>query len=167
MYFKYNRCLAMKGRPLKGIFKEMIDLIDSGKVDKLVVNIRDNRGGSSPLLDPFIDEVTERDINNSNRLFVIVGRATYSSAILNVLHFKNETNATFLGEPTEGKPNHYGEVKSFKLPNTGMWVTYSTKYFTFIKGDPITFMPDRIIEVALQDYMDGKDPVLDALIKDY
>ena len=44
---------------------------------------------------------------------------------------QNDTEAIFIGEPTGGRPNHFGEVKSFNLPNSGLSVRYSTKYFRF------------------------------------
>lgn len=165
LYFKYNKCCLSKLGPLDDILEEILGYIDEGKVGKLVVDMRDNGGGCSSLLDPFIDEIGKRDINARDRLFVIVGRGTFSSAILNALHFKNETNATFLGEPTGGKPNHYGEIKYFKLPYSGMQITYSTKYFSYSKTDSPSFMPDENIEVTLQDLKEGRDPVLEAIIR--
>lgn len=62
-----------------------VEINPVARVEKLVVDIRNNGGGSSSLLDPFIDEIGKRDINAPDRLFVIVGRGTFSSAILNAL----------------------------------------------------------------------------------
>jgi hypothetical protein len=47
-----------------------------------------------------------------------------------------------LGEATGGKPNHYGEISSFILPNSEMTVSYCTKYFETTNGDPDALYPD-------------------------
>ena len=35
--------------------------------------------------------------------------------------------ATLVGEPTGGKPNAYGDVRTFSLPNSRLVIRYSTK----------------------------------------
>lgn len=165
LYFKYNKCADMEGQTVKQISREMLKLIDDGKVDKLVVDLRDNGGGNSSLLDPFIEELSKRDISNKGKVFVIVGRRTFSSAILNAISLKQMTKAVFIGEPTGGRPNHYGEVRSFKLPNSGITVSYSTKYFKHSKEDTDSFYPDITIELSVQDFKEGRDPVMDYIIK--
>ncbi|WP_027624060.1 S41 family peptidase [Clostridium lundense] len=164
LYFKYNSCSEMKEKPFKDFSKELLEVLDKNNVDKLIVDVRDNGGGSSSILEPFIEEVKKRNINDKKRLFVIVGRRTFSSAILNSIYFRNETKATFVGEPTGGKPNHYGEVKNFQLPNTKMKVRYSTKYFTNSKEDTPSFMPDKIIEPSVLDFINKKDSVLQSIL---
>ncbi len=55
----------------------------------------------------------------------------------NAILFKQlQTNPILVGEPTGGKPNSYGEISSFLLPNSGLVVNYSTKYFEQVSGDP-------------------------------
>jgi hypothetical protein len=46
-----------------------------------------------------------------------------------------------------------------------MKVTYSTKYFSHSKVDTPSFMPDENIEITLQDFKEGRDPILEAVIK--
>lgn len=164
MYFKYNSCMETKDKPFKNFSQELLQSIDKNKPEKLVIDLRDNRGGSSSILEPFVNEIKNRSINDKNKLFVIVGKSTFSSAILNALMLKNETKAIFVGEPTGGKPNHYGEVREFKLPNTKMRVSFSTKYFEMSKKDTPSFIPDKIIEPSINDFINNKDLVLDSIL---
>jgi hypothetical protein len=90
---------------------------------------------------------------------VVLGRATFSSAILNAMDFKRLTNAIFVGEETSGKPNHFGEVKSFQLPTSKLSVNYSTKYFKMTDENVNTIAPDVKIEMSFSDFMKGVDPV--------
>ena len=61
------------------------------------------------------------------------------------------TNAVFVGEETGGKPNHFGEVKSFQLPSSKLPVSYSTKYFKRTDENMNTITPDVKIELSFSD----------------
>ena len=164
LYFKYNNCMEDKKKPFNSFSKEMLNIMNKHTVNKLVIDLRNNGGGNSSILEPFINKIKEKNINNKTKLFVIVGRETFSSAVLNSIYLKNETNATFVGEETGGKPNCFGEVRSFKLPNSRMDVYYSTKEFKESKVDTPSFVPDKIIELSIDDYAAKKDPVLDFIL---
>lgn len=93
------------------------EALDRNTVEKLVIDIRANNGGNhveSPLLKGII---ARPYIDQKGKLFIITGRVTYSAAVHFTTVFKKFTNATIIGEPSSGRPNHYGAVRSFKLPN--------------------------------------------------
>lgn len=164
IYINYSSCRQMREKPFEIFSKELWDYIDSHEVEKLVLDIRENRGGISPILDPFIKELKKSRFNETNKLFVIIGKDTYSSAILNALSLKKETKAYFVGEATGGEPNHYGEVKNFKLPNSQISVRYSTKYFNWSKEDTDTIEPDMLIKETFEAYNNAKDPVMEWIL---
>lgn len=89
------------------------------QVDKVVFDIRFNGGGSSPQGESEMIEKYAKYLkkNPSIKTYVITGRNTFSSAVLNAMDLKRLTNAVFVGEETAGKPNHFGEVKAFQLPD--------------------------------------------------
>ncbi|MCZ4695106.1 hypothetical protein [Ancylomarina euxinus] len=89
----------------------------------------------------------------------MIGRKTFSSAIINAMDFKNQTEVILIGEETSGKPNHFGEIRSFDLPHSKLNVTYSTKYFKETDEDINTIVPDVRVETSFEDYMKGVDPV--------
>lgn len=135
---------------------DIIDQIEKRHPKKVIIDLRFNSGGSSSQGTQFAEKLAKyKDI----RFYVVTGRKTFSSAIINALDFKTKTGATIIGESTAGKPNHYGEVKSFTLPNSGMTVCYSTKFFKFVENDPQTIEPDIVKELSFEDYRGGIDPV--------
>jgi len=75
-----------------------------------------------------------------------------------------KTKAVLVGEPTGGKPNHFGEIKTLKLPNTHRVVTCSTKYFTHAPEDTPSLVPDILVEFSFQDYLEKRDPFLQAVL---
>lgn len=164
LYFKYNSCKEDMKKPFNAFSQEMLNILDSHTVNKLVIDLRNNGGGNSSILEPFINKIKKKNINSKDKLFVIVGRETFSSAVLNSIYLRNETNATFVGEETGGKPNSLGEVRSFKLPNSKIEVSYSTKEFKESKVDTPSFIPDKVIESSINDYESKKDPVLNFIL---
>jgi hypothetical protein len=165
LFFKYNSCQDMKDQPFSDFIKKLFADVDAAKVEKIIVDLRHNGGGNSAIFARFLEELKKRPaLLRKGRIYVLVGRRTFSSAILNALDLKKETPAVFAGEPTGGKPNHYGEIQSFRLPQSGLAVTYSVKYFQVIDSDPDSLVPDILVEPALADYLKKTDPVLDRVL---
>jgi len=165
LYFKYNLCMNKKDKPLSVVTEAMLSSLEEKDVKKVIIDLRGNGGGNSGLLNSFIEGLHRNgEINRKGRIFVLVDRNTFSSAVINAIDLKNKTEAILVGEPTGGKPNHYGEVRYFNLPNTGLRVFYSTKYFEYVEGDPASLFPDRQIKLSLQDFLNNRDPVLEAII---
>jgi len=166
LFFKYNACQDMAGKPFAEFVREMFAAADSAAVEKMIIDLRHNGGGNSAVFRPFLDELNKRpNLVGRQKTWVLAGRRTFSSAILNALDLKKEAGASFAGEPTGGKPNHFGEVQVFKLPNSGLPVSYSTKYFRAVDGDPETIVPDLLVEFTAADFLAQKDPVLEAVLK--
>ena len=175
LYIQYNRCWSRELERILGsrkraktfpsfndFQKEIFEHIESKEINKLVFDLRFNVGGSSPQGTRLIKKLAEfESVNNKDKLYVITGMATYSSGIINVMDFKENTNATFVGEPTGGRPNHYGEIKYLTLPVSGLKISYSTKYFNKYSPDSDSFYPDIEIETSFDDYKNGIDPVFE------
>ncbi len=166
VYFQYNQCNDMTDYPFDKMLSALSEILEEHSDARLVIDLRHNTGGSSALLDPFIDSLKNSgDLNRKGRLFVITGRQTFSSAVLNAARLRYETNAIFVGEAATGSPNHFGEVKSFTLPNSKLKVSYSTKYFQYSKEAADSIATDIPVEPTFAEYLNGVDPVLDAIIR--
>lgn len=172
-YILYNKCLS-KEIALEYGNKKMAENLPSFKefenkifntlanesVRKIIFDIRYNGGGSSAQGTAFIEKLAKfLKLNPTIRTYLVLGRATFSSAILNAMDFRRLTNAVFIGEETAGKPNHFGEVRSFQLPTSKISVNYSTKYFKVTDENMNTITPDVKIEMSFSDFIKGIDPV--------
>ena len=163
LHIQYNIC-ASKEQP--AIFSDISELpsfrdfgdeiqksIEELDIDKFVIDMRLNRGGSPSQGADFIRKIAQNEkINNNGKLFVITGRATHSVAIINAMSFKELTDAVFAGEPLSTKPNPYSEMRIFDLPNSRMMITYSTKYSNKYTNENLIIEPDFIIEESFDDY---------------
>lgn len=166
LYLAYNRCRNIESHPFRDFAKEVLAFTDSHTVERFVIDMRRNGGGSEALLLPLIAELRRRpNINRTGRLFVVVGRGTFSSAAQNAITLKQNTQAIIVGEPTGQKPNHYGEVRTLRLPNSGLEVSYSTRFWKRVDGDPHAFMPDVLLEPSFADFSSGHDPALTTILE--
>jgi hypothetical protein len=178
VYFvQYNRCNSKemerkygnkeKAKDLpsfKKFEKKILKTIKDKPIKKFVFDMRHNGGGSSIQGTQLVNELKKIDkINQEGKLFVIVGRKTFSSAIINAMDFKQKTKAIIIGEETAGSPNHFGEVRSFKLPTSGLRVRYSTKYFKHVKGAGKSIIPDIVVPITSEDYLLGRDPFYETI----
>lgn len=162
MYVKYNSCSNIKEYPFSQFTKDVFEMVDSKKAEKLVVDFRDNGGGNSLVFRPFLKEIKKREtLNKKENLYVVVGRRTFSSAILNAMDLRKGTNATLIGEPTGGKPNHFGEVKILQLSNVNISTYYSSNYFKTTKDDTDSLYPDAEVPLKASSFFSGKDDVLE------
>ena len=167
LFFKYNSCQPMKDRPFGPFVKDLFAAAAAGDVGRIIIDLRHNGGGNSAIFAPFLAELKQRpSLCRRGGIFVLIGRRTFSSAILNALDLKKETPAVFAGEPTGGKPNHFGEVQMFLLPRSGLAVTYSVKYFQVVEGDPDSLVPDILVEPTTADYLRKSDPVLERVLEE-
>lgn len=165
VYFAYNQCADSPDHPLKQMLAEVDKLLDDHKDARLVIDLRSNGGGNSSLLDPYISALKgNTELNRKGRLFVVTGRRTFSSAILNAASLRTETNAVLVGEPTGASPNHYGEMRSFNLPNSRLNVCYSTKYFAYSDKNADAIVPDIAAEPTFAEFVGGVDPVMEAIL---
>ncbi|MGL5822659.1 MAG: peptidase S41 [Sarcina sp.] len=150
LYIKYNSCKESSTELLSSKFKKIIQLIEEKNITTITIDFRNNLGGNSTLFEPFINYLKEKKPLN---LKIIIGRETFSSALLNVYNLKMNTNAKIIGEPSGGKPNCYGEVLKFTLPNSKFIISYSTKFYRLIDDDSIlSLYPDELKVESITDY---------------
>ncbi|MFT3878281.1 MAG: hypothetical protein QM703_01315 [Gemmatales bacterium] len=165
LYVWYDRCTEFPSYPIKKWTQDILAQIDEKKPGKVIIDLRRNGGGSSILLEPLINSLARKEVNTKEKLYVLIGPATFSSALMNAQHFATRTKATLAGEPTGGSPNHFGEVKTFTLPNSKCVVQYSTKQFKMTNDNATTLVPHLEIKQTSKGFFADKDEVLEAVIK--
>ncbi|MEO8435643.1 MAG: S41 family peptidase [Pyrinomonadaceae bacterium] len=141
-------------------------LLDESHARRLVIDLRRNQGGDlirfRQLMLPLIKARTA--INRKGGLFVITGPGTFSAAVVNALDLRNEANAILVGAPTGMRPNHYGEHREFRLPNSHFRISYSTQYYRFGADNDSAVMPDQHIEPTWAEFRAGRDPVMEWIL---
>ncbi|GAB4552233.1 MAG: S41 family peptidase [Anaerolineae bacterium] len=167
MYVQYNVCAEMDAKPMRAFVEEVFAIVDRENVERFILDVRYNGGGNQAVLNPMIEALKAHPtLNVDGRLFVFIGRGTFSSALQNAITLDKDTAAVLVGEPTGGKPNHYGEVRSFSLPNSGLHVQYATRYWrNYPDGDPLSLEPEIAAPPTIESVLSGRDPAFEAALR--
>ncbi|HHI79178.1 MAG TPA: hypothetical protein ENK02_04305 [Planctomycetes bacterium] len=164
LYFIYNRC--RNPRAFAKLVATMRKEIGEKKPSKFILDLRRNGGGSSLVITPLFGQLRVNPILKKAKRYCLISRRTFSSALLNATAMKQKYRATLVGEPTGGKPNHFGEVQPLRLKNSRLTVYYSTKHFKRVPGDPDSLVPDVKIPLISREVFSGKDRALDFCLQD-
>jgi hypothetical protein len=164
VYFKYSSCVDDDAHPFKNVKDRLTELINEREPRKIIIDLRDNGGGKARLLKPFIDFLNTSSLNKAGSIYVLIGRRTFSAAILNSVYLKNQTHAILVGEETSGSVAHYGAVIFQKLPATRITMSYSTQYVVTNEKYDGSLKPDVLIPEKFTDYVAGTDAALDYAI---
>jgi len=161
LLFQYNSC-TNQGHTKKELVDFQKQLLKiAKKSDAIVVDLRQNSGGNTGIMGDLFTKLPK-----DKKIYVAMGRETFSSAIHHLLYLKKEKNATLIGENAGQKPNRFGDNKLIKLPNSHIRVDCSYNYFELLPGENIDAIePDIKIPVTIEDYMNKTDP-LNKWIKD-
>jgi hypothetical protein len=129
---------------------------------KLVIDMRGNGGGSytDGLNDLILPIAAMPSINRTGHLFVLVDQDTFSAAMANAAQFRYDTRALLVGRTIGERPNSYQEPRQFVLPDTGLVVRYSTRYYAFVPSRRDEVIPDHVATPTWEQFSAGEDPAL-------
>jgi len=167
LYFNYEHCMEDSTLNFSDFNTQLFKTIKKNKPTALVLDLRQNGGGNSAILSSFIKQIRSNYLNTPHKFFVLIGRQTFSSALMNAIEIKQKTSAEFIGEPTGGNMNHFGELRTFSLPETKLFITYSTKYFENWKGKEGPLLPDYAIPNSSADLLNNQDSCLEMVYQLY
>jgi hypothetical protein len=146
--------------------REVETLFRSPSVGVVVLDLRHNGGGDNRTYRPLLESL-ER-LGNEKRLAVLTSRVTFSAAMQFVVDLEHRTPATFVGEPTGGSPNCYGDATAVELPNNGLNAYVATiAWMTAGDSDErLAREPDIPVRQASSAFFAGDDPVLDTAVSE-
>jgi hypothetical protein len=165
LFVQYNVCADAPDLSFADFTDSAFETIAAEHPDRLVIDLRLNRGGDSTVFRTFLDRLREHPLGDDGNLYVLIGSRTFSSALINALELRAETGAILVGQPTSGSPNHYGEVATFVLPNSGIVVGYATRFFRLTESDAEALIPDVLVERTSTDHLAGIDATLERALE--
>jgi hypothetical protein len=167
-YFHFSAVKDMDDISFEKFVEKMFKKIDSLPIRKMIIDIRRNNGGDNTLNKPLIHALIRCDkVNQKGKLFVIIGRNTFSAAVNLTSDLENHTNAIFVGEPTGAGPNHFGETTVLHLPVSKLLVLHSSLFWQF--ASPMdrrkSIDPSIPVSISFADYKNNQDPCLKAIAR--
>jgi hypothetical protein len=178
-YIQYNKCWSREVEEVHGsgasaLFmpsykefeKKVLQTLRRNQVDKIVLDLRFNDGGEPGQGSQLIQKMSKVKLKGAGRFYVILGRNTRGAALQNAVEYIFTTDAMAVGEPSGGKPNHFNGIKRFVLPETNLIVNYATRYISLAEGDPPSLVPELVTPLTFEQYMEGIDPALEAILRE-
>ena len=166
VYAQMNQVNDRPGESVADFSKRLLDSVEANDVERLVLDLRLNRGGNGSLLRPLVVGLVKSKVNRRGRLFVLIGRSTWSAAQFLLDRLEKYTDATFVGEPSGSKGNAYGDSRRVVLPHSGVTVRVSIYYWQ--EWDPWDARPwtapQVTAELSSEEYRAGSDPALKAAL---
>lgn len=147
--------------------ESVLNHVNENQIKQVVIDLRNNGGG-----DFFVGTFLAYYLNLADSIdwksgvYVLTDKVTFSAGTSNASQFRQILNAKIIGEPTGSNPTGYQDMGQFKLPNSGMYVTYSKRLFRF--QDTVTqgVQPDVLIEYDWESYSKGIDNMMEWVIND-
>lgn len=163
----YVRLDSIADSPTETLARFAIGLRDTLRRERpthLVLDLRYNNGGDAALADELFRTLVSYDAGGG-RVWVAIGRMTFSAAETLAARLDQWTGATFVGEPTGSRPNHYGNEAPFVLPHSSVRGTISSGW-----NQPVTSRDVRLwiapsirVREDSSDHFAGRDRVIDRI----
>ena len=165
VYVEYAQVADKENETVEAFAERLFAFVADHPVDRFVLDLRRNRGGNGALNRPILLGIIRSKVDRPGHLFTIVGRSTWSAAQMLVNDLEKYTHTVFVGEPTGGKVNHYGDSRKITLPNSGITVRVSTLWWQDDERDTRPWTaPALAADLTFEDYRANRDPAMRAIL---
>lgn len=166
MYVQFNLVQQKKGLTLMDFNLKLREDIKQRNSQNLILDLRFNSGGNGSIFPPMLKTLIEFEIKNpKGKVFVLIGRRTFSAAQNLLTEITKFTNAILVGEPSGSKPNFIGESGWFKLPYSGLLGLIASQYHQTSKAEDFRdwIAPHIPVGLSSNDYFNGNDKALNVI----
>ena len=160
VYVGYNAVVP----PTPAFVRRLMRLVAGPAVRRVIVDVRLNGGGDNSTYGPLTSLFASPQVDRRGRLYALIGRATFSAAANFAAELDRDTRAIFVGEPTGGGVETYGDATSVLLPATGWNVRIAARYHSRARGPNdrrLAVGADVAVPLTSTEYFAGRDPVLE------
>lgn len=165
-YVQFNQVTNKQDETIAAFTNRLLAELDARPAERLVLDLRLNRGGNGDFVPAIVRTLIKaRPLDADGRLFVLTGRATFSAAQFLVNDLERMTEAVFIGEPTGGKPNSYGDSRKIILAHSGITVRVSILWWQQDERDRRPWSAPLVAaDLGFADYRANRDPALAAAL---
>jgi hypothetical protein len=167
-YIQNNGVGDWNEKTYEDFFRKALAEVDVQKPANLIVDLRYNGGGDGSKVPAMIHQFIKREDNPPwKHLYILVGRKTFSAAIMALAAFIDNTRCTLIGEPPGSPLDNFGDPTVIDLARTGVELDISMLYHQLEdQGARYPIVPvDVPAPFSFADYAAGRDPAVDAILR--
>ncbi len=168
LFVQINNIRDMEQESMASFSDRFLTAARKNKAKALILDVRMNNGGNAHIARALVKKLLRSEYNQPNKLFIIVGRNTFSATMPPIAALDKWSEAIFVGEPTGTRPNFIAEGNMFQLPYSGMYASVSNNYWQggFNSNDSRKWIaPELGAAPNVRDYKNNIDPALERIKK--
>jgi hypothetical protein len=176
----YIQLKAIRGLGISTFFDETLAELRRRRPANIVVDLRFNMGGDLNIARDFMRALPAIA---RNRVFAITSGRTFSAAIASLGYLKQAAGdrLTIVGEPIGDRLEFWAEGEIMPLPGLGGVILYASERHNYMTGcqepdcsaalrlHPIrvrSLQPDIATPLRWADFQAGRDPAMDAIVRE-
>ena len=125
MYAQVNSIANDDDETMEQFGLRLRQVIADAKPRNLILDIRHNNGGNSFTYPELLRTLIAFSTIQGNHTYVLIGRDVYSAAANFTTDVERLVKPIFVGEPTSGTGNQWGDESFFILPYSGLTGAFS------------------------------------------
>jgi hypothetical protein len=161
LFVQYNRVDPLQPSDVA----DLQAAIGDPAIARIVLDLRHNYGGELSALNAMTPILAGAANGEADRLFVFIGRNTFSAGSLLAARLLRDAKATLLGEATGGCPTIWSDPVDLPLPWSGITVSVAGDVAVGVDpNDPrLTVEPSVSAVLTLDEWQTKVDPALEQL----
>lgn len=166
LYIGCAEMADLEGKTFLDFTRECFDAMENPEATRLVFDLRRNGGGNNYLPEALRKRILRSRFNRPGGLYALTSPFTFSAAQNPASRLERDSFAIFVGEPTGGAPNHYGDAQPFAGQASGITSIVSTiPWFDSYPSDRRPWIiPDLPAPETFADWRAGRDEALEVAL---
>ena len=168
LYFQFNQVRNKEDESIEEFAARLANRLAEENPGFLIIDVRHNNGGNNTLVQPLVKTIIAYEqARDTNKIFVITGRNTFSASQNFINRIEQWTEAVFVGEPSASSPNFVGEETTLILPYSRVRGSISNRYWQDAQPyDQRSWISPRLpVAPTAADYFAGRDAALEAVLE--
>jgi hypothetical protein len=163
VYISCDDMNDVEGKTFLAFTNECFAAMETPAADRVIFDVRRNGGGNNFWPEGLRKRLLRSRFNRPGGLYVLTSPMTFSAAQNPTTRLERDSFAIFVGEPTGGAPNHYGDASVMRGEATGIhWMVSTIPWFdSYPMDERVWIMPDLPAPSTFADYAAGVDRAVD------
>jgi tetratricopeptide (TPR) repeat protein len=168
MYVQFNNLLEQQGETIREYGLRLRRDLAAAAPRNLILDLRNNTGGTTAYYTEFVRTVIGFSQQPEKKVYVLIGRATYSAAANLITDLESFADPVFVGEASSQCCSFAGDPTVFRLPYSRAGGFLSSVRWNLSRNvfdGRAEISPEVPVQMTAQAYFRGEDPALDTVFR--